>query len=34
MPTLPDTAALAPYLAASTYLDHDHPAVAAWAAVP
>ncbi|EKO39355.1 MAG: transglutaminase-like enzyme, predicted cysteine protease [Solidesulfovibrio magneticus str. Maddingley MBC34] len=32
MPTLPDTAALAPYLAASTYLDHDHPAVAAKAA--
>ncbi len=30
---LPD-AALAPLLAALAYLDHPHPAVAAWAAVP
>ena len=32
MPKLPDDDVLAPYLAASTYLDHDHPAVAAQAA--
>lgn len=30
---LPDAAALAPFLAASAYLDYPHPAVAAWAAV-
>ncbi len=32
MPLFADVDALAPYLAASTYLDHDHPAVAAKAA--
>ncbi|WP_268741123.1 hypothetical protein [Solidesulfovibrio magneticus] len=31
---LPAAAALAPFLAASAYLDHHHPAVAAWAAGP
>ena len=34
MRKLPDAAVLAPYLAATTYLDHHHPAVAAGAAVP
>jgi hypothetical protein len=34
MPKLPDVAALAPFLAVSAYLDHHHPAVAVWAAVP
>ena len=33
-PKLPAAAALAPFLAASAYPDHHHPAVAAWAAVP